>query len=87
MVFVGAPHTWMIWPEFLRDDGSPYELYEAIPIDATAHANMYVMNDEVRPLVRPFVHVGRKVHIVEGACPVAVGEVTAVKDLSNLERG
>ena len=87
MVFVGEPHTWMIWPEFLREDGSPYELHEPVPLDATARANMYVCYDELRALVRPFVYVGRKVHMVEGTYPVAVGEVTALKNLPNAERG
>lgn len=81
MVLVDAPHTWMIWPEFLRENGSPYELNERI--SGRVRANMYVCNPEVRPLVRPLVYIGRKVQMVEGTHPVAVGEVTAIKNLPN----
>jgi hypothetical protein len=81
MVFVDAPHTWMIWPEFLRENGSPYELHEPIP--EHVRANMYVCNPEARPSLRPLVHLGREVQMVEGTHPVAVGKVTAIKNLPN----
>lgn len=81
MVFADEPHTWMIWPDFLREDGSPYTLHEPVP--RHVRADMYVCYVESRPLVRSIVHVGRKVKMVEGSHPVAVGEVTAIKNLPN----
>lgn len=79
MVFVDEPHIWMIWPDFLHEDGSSYELNEPVPRQVSA--DMYVMSNEVRPLLRPIVYVGRKVQMVEGNHPVAVGEIIAIKNL------
>ena len=81
MIFADAPHTWMIWPEFLREDGSSYALHEPIPIHV--RANMYVCNPEVRSQVRPIILIGREVKMVEGTYPVAVGEVTAIRNMPN----
>ncbi len=81
MLFANEPHTWMIWPEFLREDGSSYSLHEPVP--SNVRANMYVANPETRSLVRPIVLIGRKIKMVEGPHPVAVGEVTAIKNMPN----
>lgn len=51
MVFDGHPGAWMIHPEFLREDGTPYALHESVP--SSVHANMYVLYLESRAIVRP----------------------------------
>jgi hypothetical protein len=81
MLFADEPHTWMISPHFIRDDGSSFPTGQPIP--RVARANMFVISTEVRPLVRPIATVGRKVRMVEGSHAVAVGEVTAIKNLPN----
>lgn len=81
VVFADEPHTWMIWPKFLREDGSLYALHA--PVDRRVKADMYVASAEDRPIVRPVVHVGRQLKMVEGSHAVAVGEVTAIKNLPN----
>lgn len=81
MTFAGEAHTWMINPEFLRDDGSSFALHEPVP--QSVRANMYVIHEEARLLARDIVYVGRRVRMVEGSRPVALGEVTAIKNLPN----
>jgi hypothetical protein len=81
MAFADEPHTWMISPRFIRDDGSSFPPGEPIP--ELVRANMFVVSAEARPLVRPVVTVGRKVRMVEGSHAVAVGEVTSIKNLPN----
>jgi hypothetical protein len=81
MAFADEPHTWMISPRFIRDDGSSFPTGEPIP--HLVRANMFVVSAEVRPLLRPVVTVARKVRMVEGSHAVAVGEVTSIENLSN----
>src|ERR1700729_1674997 len=81
MVFESDRHTWMIHPEFLREDGSSYSIGARVP--RSTRANMYVFSTHVRQLLRNIVRVGEKVRMVEGSHAVALGEVTAVKNLPN----
>ncbi len=79
MGFDGNPYTYMILPEFLREDGSPYQLNEKVPV--AVRANMYVLFPETQLTLRDLVHVGQKVRMVEGNRTVARGEVSAIKNL------
>ena len=81
LVFADDPHTWMINPEFLRDDGTSYPVGARVP--RAVRANMYVIYEESRPQVRDIVRVGQKVRMVEGSHTVATGEVIAIKNLPN----
>ena len=81
LVFADEPHTWMIWPDFLGEDGASFSAGIAIP--ELVRADMYVCYEEVRPMLRHIVTVGRNVRMVEGSHTVATGEVTAVKNLPN----
>jgi Elongation factor Tu C-terminal domain len=81
MIFADDPHAWMINPEFLRDDGSSYPVGARVP--RSVRANMYVIYEERRPLVRDIVRIGQAVRMVEGSRTVATGEVTAIKNMPN----
>jgi hypothetical protein len=77
--FDGDPYTYTIHLEFLRDDGSPYQLNEPVP--AAVRANMYVLFPETQLNLRDLVHVGQKVRVLEGNRTVAIGEISAIKNL------
>ena len=76
-----GPMTFMINPEFLGEDGSSYPIGASIPM--SVRANMYVINEESRPLVRKIVRVGLDIRIVEGTHAVATAVVTQIKNLPN----
>ena len=61
LVFADDPYTWMINPEFLRDDGTSYPVGARVP--RAVRANMYVIYEESRPKVRAIVRVGQKVRM------------------------
>lgn len=81
MGFSGKPGISMINPEFLREDGSAFALHEPVP--QSVRANMYVIHEASRLIIRDIAFVGRGVRMVEGSRTVALGEITAIKNLPN----
>jgi hypothetical protein len=79
MGFADKPYVCMIHPEFIREDGSPFP--DNTPVPQTVAANMYILFPSTLYQVRDNIYIGQSVRMVEGARTVAIGEVTAIKNL------
>jgi len=70
---------WMIWPEFLDDQGQPWP-EGPVPSEGVAH--MFILNPANRVSVhRRRIQVGTKGFMVEGAKRVAECDVTRILGL------
>ncbi|MCR9086525.1 MAG: hypothetical protein NXH97_07275 [Rhodobacteraceae bacterium] len=71
---------YMIWPNFLDDDGTPIE--KGIPLIGTYKARMHILVKEKLDYHRKRISVGLKFNCHEGARIVARGVVTKLRAIS-----
>ena len=72
-----AEGIYMIWPEFLAEDGSLFP--ENVPVSVTGHASMWIVSHDMRTRVhRLRIHEGIKGYFMEGGLKVAEAIVTRV---------
>lgn len=71
---------YMIWPNFLDDDGTPIE--KGIPLIGTYNARMHILVREMMDYHRKRILVGLKFNCHEGARIVARGVVTKLRAIS-----
>jgi hypothetical protein len=78
----GDPHLYIIWPEFINEDGDA--LPRDLPLSGTLQARMHILNDELAKSVhKGRVQVGTRFFMMEGAHKVARGTVSRVTGLAD----
>ena len=74
--------VFMIWPDFIDDQGNSLPVDEPLPFDVELPARMTVINDEFRSQVhREKIVVGTRFNCCEGPRHVAEGRVTKITGL------
>jgi hypothetical protein len=76
-----ADGLYMIWPDFVDDNGDSLPADAILPVDASLPARMVVVNDEMREKHRSKIRVGGRFYCCEGPKRVAEGRVTKVTEL------
>jgi translation elongation factor EF-Tu-like GTPase len=71
---------YMIWPNFLDDDGTPIQ--KGIPLIGTYKARMHILVKEMMDYHRKRISVGLKFNCHEGARIMARGVVTKLRAIS-----
>ena len=71
---------YMIWPNFLDDDGAP--IHKGIPLSGTYKARMHILVKEMMCYHRKRISAGVKFNCYEGARIVARGVVTKLRAIS-----
>ena len=67
---------YMIWPDFLNDDGVSLPQTKSLPVDRLLRARMHIVIAEMRSQVhRSRIKVGTRFYCCEGPRRVAEGEV------------
>jgi len=72
--------VWCIWPEFLGPAGHVIPEDERVPAEGLA--DMFILNDDLRPEHRLRIRAGTKGFFVEGARRTAACEVVEVLSLN-----
>lgn len=77
-----AAGLYMIYPDFLGDDGHSLPVDQALPVDRPIRARMRILIDEMRAQVhRSRIKVGTRFYCCEGSRRVAEGQVTLITGL------
>lgn len=77
-----AKHLWMIWPDFMDEQGNSLPTDELLSVGVNLAARMTILVDEMRVEVhRKRLAVGSMFYCHEGGKQVAVGQVTKITGL------
>lgn len=72
---------WMIWPEFLNDDGNVI-LNKSLPVHTSGKAKMWIVNEESVESHKGRITIGSKAFFMEGPNKVAECEVIQIINTS-----
>ena len=78
----GEDSCWMVWPEFLDEEGGV--LPDDVPITGFVRARFYIISDAMRPYHREQARPGVGFFCVEGAKVCAAGLITRLTGLADV---
>ncbi len=79
-----ADEIYMIWPEFLDEDGVSFSTDRPLPVDRSLQARMRIVVPEMRVFHRRRIRPGTRFFCHEGSRRVAEGVVTRLTGLRRI---